>query len=299
VPPTYATQVETICVKPACTKQVFVPAKYGTRPKLVCCEEPQLREKVMPAVWGVKCQERMVCPPQEQWKKIDCPPGDLGPCEIQCECWTKEVKPPVYECEPCPVCLAPERRCITYTPARYKVVDDRFEAVPAHCETVCVPPVFKQCFKEVCATPGHWEWRRNVDCEVPQPEPLTALQVEMEDKAPSGEAAGVFAVGDVVRYDLRVSSDEGSKALENLSVVFTLPPELEFVSGGGAVDIAGEGQRAETVPFALPIGATVAMHVLCKVVSVPPTNMVELAASVRDADGSELSIETENTTIKN
>ena len=302
VPPVQGVEMTTVCVRPASSKQVWIPPKYGMRPKLVCCAEAEMREKIVPAVWGVKQREVMVCPPQEEWKRICCPPADLGPCEQQCECYTKVVKPGVYECEDCPVCLAPERRCVTYQPAEWKIVEERYEVAAGHCETVCIPAEYKQCYKDVCVKPGHWEWRRNEACEVPvqpMPAPLTALQVEMEDKAPSGEAAGVFSVGDVVRYDLRIVSDEGSMALDGLKVVFVLPPELEFVSGGGdGLEIMGAGQAAETVTFNLPLGSEVAMHVLCRVTSVPETNMAQLSASVRDAEGNELAVETESTTLK-
>ena len=99
VPPVMGVEMTTVCVKPASQKQVWIPPKYGTRPKLVCCAEAEMREKVVPAVWGVKQREVMVCPPQEEWKQICCPPADLGPCEEQRECYTKIVKPAVYQCE--------------------------------------------------------------------------------------------------------------------------------------------------------------------------------------------------------
>ena len=310
VPPVTGVEMTTICVKPACTQQVWIPPKYGMRPKLVCCAEPEMREKIVPAVWGVKQREVMVCPPKEEWKRICCPPTDLGPCEQQAECYTKVVSPAVYECEECPVCLAPERRCVTYKPAEFKVIEERYEISPGHCETITVPAEYKQCTKEVCVKPGYWEWRRNEACEVPvvmpmpapcapPPAALTALQVEMEDKAATGEAAGVFAVGDVVRYDLRIVSDEGSKALDGLKVVFSLPAELEFVSGGGqGLEVMGSGQSAQSASFDLPLGSEVALHVLCRVTAVPETNLTQLSASVQDAEGNELAVESESTTLK-
>lgn len=308
VPPVQGVEMTTVCVKPASTKQVWIPPKYGMRPKIVSCTEPEMREKIVPAVWGVKQRKVMVCPPKEEWKRICCPPTELDPCEKQGECYTKVVTPPVYEREDCPVCLAPERRCVTYKPAEFKVIEERFEISPGHCETLCVPAAYKQCYKDVCVEPGHWEWRRNEACEIPVapvapvaplPAPLTALQVEMEDKAASGEAAGVFAVGDVVRYDLRIVSDEGSKALEGLRVVFSLPAELEFVSGGGSgLVVSGSGQTAQTATFGLPLGGEVAVHVLCRVTAVPDTNMAQLSASVQDGEGNELAVETESTTLK-
>ncbi len=312
VPPVYCDEEKAVCVQPASTRQVLISAKYGMRPKVVCSAEAELREKIVPAVWNVKQREVMVCPPQDQWKRIYCPQVELGPCEKQCDCYTKVVRPGVYACENCPVCLAPERRCVTYKPAQYKVVQERFEAVPARWETLHIPAKYKMCRQKVCVQPGRWEWRRNEACEVPVqvvriqavpvqplPAPLTALQFEMEDKAASGEPAGIFTVGDVVRYDLRIVSDGGSKALEGLKIVFTLPPELDFISGiGTGVKITGSGQAAETAPFVLPVGAEVALHVLCRVTAVPETNLTQLEATVLDAEGNVLATETESTTLK-
>lgn len=305
VPASYATQADTVCVKPACRQKVWIPPKYGTRPKLVCCEEPQLRERVVPAVWAVTSREREVCPPQEQWQRVCCPQGDLEWGEVQCECWTKCVRPPVCCEEPCPVCLAPERRCVHYTPAEYEVGEERFLIEPGRCEDVCIPAVFEQRCRDVCVCPGRWEWRHNVACEVPvcapPPVPATypAIQVEMEDNGPAGEECGVFGVNDIVRYDLRVLSDAGSQALSGLKAVFSIPPELEFISGGGqGVAVAGAGQSAESGTFDLPVGANVSLHILCRVVAVPASNLLQLTAAVRHADGTDLAVETESTTVK-
>jgi hypothetical protein len=303
IPPVYGTETETVCVEPASSEKVWIPPTYGTRPKIVCYQEPQLREKVVPAVWGIKKREVMVCPPRERWQRICCPPSELAEGERQGECWTKIECPPVYESEDCPVCLEPERRCVEYTPAQYKVVEERFLLEPGRCEVKCIPARYEERCREVCIEPGRWEWRRNEACEVPEPEPvevgLPALQVEMTDKAATGEEAGVFGVGDVVRYDLTVVSDEGATAMPDLKVVFTLPPELEFISGGGdGLDMSGEGQSAATTTFGLAVGQTAEMHILCRVIASPATHMAQLTASVQTADGQELATETESTTLK-
>lgn len=292
---------------------------------LVCVDEAKMRERVVPAVYGVKHREVMVSPAQECWKRIECAPGDLGPGERQCECWTKTEIPPKYCSEPCPVCLEPERRCVQYTPARYGVEEERFILEPARCETICVPAEFDQRCRQVCVKPGHWEWRRNESCEVPcapvpctpcpvpcqpkpcappapapAPEALPALQVEMVDNAESGAKAGQFSLGDVVRYDLQIVSDGGSQALSGLKVLFTLPPELEFLSGQGqGLEITGGAQSGQTSSFELPLGTTQVMQVLCRVIAVPPTNLVQMTASVQSAEGLELATETESTTLKN
>jgi hypothetical protein len=299
---------ETVCVSPAQKRCIEIPAKYGTRPKVVCVSEAKLAEKVTPAVWGARKRDVMVAPGRDCWQRVECPPGDLGPCEKQCECWAKTEVPPRY-CEVEErVCVSPERRCVQYTPAQYKVVEETFVIEPARCQEVCEPARFETRCREV-VQPGRWEWRRNEACEVPekacvpapppQVEELPALQVEMQDSDQAGGAAGVFAVGDVVRYDLIVSSDEGATPLAGLHVVFTLPPELQYMSGGGdGVQVTGSGQAARTGSFDLPLGARKKMYILCRVLAAPATNLVQLTASIQSASGVELALETESTTLK-
>jgi hypothetical protein len=322
VPPGYATQVDTVCVAPARQERSWIPPRYGTRPKIVCHSDPQLTEKITPAVWGVTSRERVVCPEQEEWKRICCPPQEKqNPCEVQMDCWAKCKKPAVTCQEDCPVCLAPERRCVQYKPAGYKVVEERYLIEQGRWQYRCIPPKFEQKCRQVCVQPGHWEWRRNEACEVPcapcapapcapapapcvpmpppAPAPLPALQVEMDDSGEGGEDAGIFAVGDTVRYDLRIVSDEGSQGMASLKATFTLPAELEFISGGGAgIEITGSGQSAESATFDLPVGGSIAMYVLCTVKSAPASGLVQLTASVKDSEGFELAVETESTTLK-
>jgi uncharacterized repeat protein (TIGR01451 family) len=293
---------ETICVKPACRRTVLIPSVYGYRPKLVCDTGPNLRETVRPAVYGVVSRDVMVAPEREYWRPIQCQPAtSLGPCECQVECWTKECCPPVYREEQCPVCVTPERHCVEYTPAQYRVVQERYLAQPARCEVVCDPPEYRTRRYEVCVRPGRWEWRRNPACEVPcaPPPSFVALQVEMQDSAASGEEAGIFAVGDTVRYDLVITNDEGSQQLEGVRVTFALPAELEFLSGGGTCGpVNGEGQAASSEPFGLKVGGSCKMFVLCRVLAAPASTLLELSASVKDAQGLELASETESTTVK-
>ena len=40
---------------------------------------------------------------------------------------------------------------------------------PGFCREVCIPPRYETVTEEVCVTPGRWEWRRNTECEVPEP----------------------------------------------------------------------------------------------------------------------------------
>ncbi len=302
---------ETVCVKPPCKHTVTIPAKYGRRPKLVCVAEAQLGERDTPARWATKKRPVMVCPPREELRRVDCPPADLAPGEVQCECWTKVQHPAVWGEEDCPVCVSPERTCLEYKPAEYKVVQERFLLEPAHTEEVCEPAVFTTRCRQAPRCGGHWEWRRNVACEVPtetatappMPAPapvrLKALQVEMQDRAESGAEAGQFSVGDIVRYDLVVANDEGSEGLDGLKVDFALPPELEFVKGGGyGVTVSGSGQQATSASFDVPVGQSVTISVECRVLSAPPSSLVQTKATVRDATGTELAEETESTTLK-
>ncbi len=62
--------------------------------------------------------------------------------------------------------------------------------------------------------------------------------------------------------------------------------------------MSGAGQSAQTTSFNLGVGQTMRMQLLAKVLSAPPTNLVQLTASVVDAEGMELAVETESTTLK-
>lgn len=310
VPEEYATVVEKVCVNPASTKTVQIPAKYGTRPKLVCCEEARMCEQTRPAQWKTEKVRRMVCPPRSEVRRICCPPTELGPCEVQTDCWTKVEHPPVYCEEDCPVCIEPERRWVEYTPAQYKVVPERFLITPARCEQVCVPPVYENRCRKVCVRPGRWEWRRNTACEVPgapatttapMPAPAEAPaaavpSLEIQDSAASGEEGGTFAVGDVVRYDVEIAP--AGAEMKGVHVAFTLPADLEFVEGtGDGVTIDGEGQSAKTSLFDLA-GSSVHLSVMARVVNAPESNLVQLSAKVVDADGNAVVEKTESTVLK-
>ena len=165
-----------------------------------------------------------------------------------------------------------------YTPAQYHVEQERYLVTPARCEVVCDPPEYGTRRYEVTVRPGRWEWRRNPNCEIPcapPPAEYAALQVEMQDSAESGAEEGIFGVGDVVRYELVVTNDKGSKSISGLKVVFTLPAELEFVSGGGdCANVTGAGRTATSAAFGLRVDTSCRMFVLCRVVAVPPRSGV-------------------------
>jgi hypothetical protein len=221
------------------------------------------------------------------------------------ECWTKTCTPPVWGQECCPVCVAPERHCVDYTPAQYKVIEERYIAEEGFCQEICEPPVFDTRFREVCVCPGRWEWRRDVTCAVPCPPPApppqeyAALEVEMKDSDAVGGEEGVFTVGQRVRYDLVISNDAGSAGMGPMRVVFSLPPELEFVEGGSeqGTRISGQGNSAASDVFSVPLDGSMRMHVLVAVRSVPANNVTKFTASVQSADGHELAVEEESTTL--
>jgi hypothetical protein len=288
---------ERVCVKPESRRTVWIPPQYGTRPKVCCVESARLEEHVRPPVWGTQTREVMVRPERERWCRVCCPPGGEDPCGISPqECWRKECEPAVWGKECVPVCVAPERYCVEYTPAKYKVVEERYLVQPGRCAEVCEPAEFEVVSREVCVCPGHWEWRRTPHCEVP--DELPALQVEMKDYTEAGVEEGIFRVGDIVRYDLAVLTDVANSAVRGLKVVFTLPAEMEFVSGSGTgLTVTGSGQSAQSSVFDLAKDSRVGLQLLVRVKSAPASNLVQFTASVRTADGLELATETESTTV--
>lgn len=131
---------------------------------------------------------------------------------------------------------------------------------------------------------------------------LTALQVEMTDKGRDGSEQGIFVVGDTFIYRLRVENDVGTEATPELNVVWTLPPELEFVSGrsmSGATDVSGSGTSARSGNFTMGVGDRRDFEILVRVLSAPDSTLVKTVAVVqRAADDAELASESESTTLK-
>lgn len=131
---------------------------------------------------------------------------------------------------------------------------------------------------------------------------LPALQLEMIDTALDGSAKGIFQKGEDFLYELEVENDVGSALTPDLRVKWTLPPELEFVRGvgDGGATVAGAGQSCESSMFVLRPNQVQKFQVVCKVIDVPARNLVQTRASVvMDANGQELAVETESTTLKN
>ncbi len=131
---------------------------------------------------------------------------------------------------------------------------------------------------------------------------LTALQVEMTDKAKDGVEAGVFRVGETFLYRLRVENDVGTETTPEINVVWNLPPELEYVSGksmSGDVVVTGSGNSARSADFAMGVGGRMDFEILVRVVSAPASTLVKTVALIqRAADSAELASESESTTLK-
>jgi len=295
VPPVFEEKETKVLVRPAGKRSIRMPAEYGTRPKLVCVAPAKLREVEKPGVWAHEKEDVLVREGRKTYQKVKCSGEPCGECYKLVEC------PPEFETRCKAVCVEPPKRCMEFTPAQYKLVEERFELKPAWCRVECSPAEYEMRRERVQVKCGHWEWRRNDACEVPaEPEPtLPALEVEMIDSDESGADAGVFEVGDVVRYDLTVRSDVGSEAFPTLDVVFSFPEQLEFISGTGSdgISIQGSGQQATSSTFKVSLESQVRLSVLARVLSVPPTNLIQTTASVRLESGEELASETESTTL--
>lgn len=294
VPPMHETREKRVLVRPASQRKIQVPAEYGTRPKLVCVSPAKLKEVEKPGVWAHTKDDVLVRDGRTVYRKVKCDNDPSG------ECYKLEKCPPEFEARCKAVCVTPPKRCVEYSPAKYKLVDERFELRPAYCRTECVPAQYEMRTETVCVQPGRWEWRRNDACEVPvEPEQtLPALEVEMVDSNEAGDPEGVFEVGEIVRYDLTVRSDVGSEAFPTLMVQFTLPEQLEYVSGGGKdVTITGSGLSATSSVFKLSLDQEVKMHIMARVMSVPATPFVQTMASIRLESGEELTNETESTSL--
>lgn len=297
-PPEYTTKTTRVMVKPATRKKVWIPPEYGSRMKVVCVSPAKLSEEKRPGVYKTRKKDVLECGPADYWEKADCgPKGKRGDGTVQCECYVKKTRGPKFRTEYERVCVSPERTELKYKPAEYKCVEERVLIKEGFCQIVCTPAQYEDRTEQCLVKPGCWKWVRNSDCEVPE-ESLPALEVRMEDKAVDGTEAGVFKMGTMVRYDLTVLSDVASQSMPNLKVIFTLPEHLEFVEGGGdGIQITGSGQSAQSAVFPLDASATKNLQIIAKVISVPPTNLVQLTASVQMEDGTELAVETESTTL--
>src|SRR5688572_358469 len=129
---------------------------------------------------------------------------------------------------------------------------------------------------------------------------LPAIQSEMTDKDRQGTEKGIFTVGETFLYVLDVQNDAGTTITPDLKVVFSLPKELEFVSGAGdaGVTVTGAGQAAETGTFTLTPNRSTKITLTVKAIAAPTSNLVQARASIQTTGGVELAEETESTTVK-
>ena len=130
---------------------------------------------------------------------------------------------------------------------------------------------------------------------------LPAIQTEMTDKDVLGAEKGIFRVGEEFIYTLTVQNDEGSSVTPDLKVVFSLPKELQFVSGksNAKVTVTGADQGAETSAFALvPPNEKVVIELRVKALAAPASQLVKVRATVQTLGGVALATEVESTTIQ-
>lgn len=295
IPPVYETRMERVLVEPAKRIKRWIPATYGTRPRLECVSPAEIGETLAPGTYTGRRSSVVLQPARETWRKKR---AATGACDCN-ECWAKETCPEVRGeiCER--VCLEADRLCLTFKPAQYRIVHERFELEPATCEEICVPPRYALRGRQVCTCEGRWEM-----VEVPVATPvasLAAIHMDVVDQHQSGKEAGIFARGETVRYAISLARDGGTAGLEALEVAVTLPPELEFVGGAGdnfEMSFIGGGREARSGTFALPAGEAKQMHVLARVVGVPAKHLVQVVATVKIAGGSILAREAESTTLR-
>ncbi len=131
-------------------------------------------------------------------------------------------------------------------------------------------------------------------------EGLPAIQLEMIDVDLARNAKGIFKVGEEFIYTLKVENDAGTSLTPDLSVTWTLPAELEFVSGAGnrGGSVTGAGQSAKSSTFALAPNQVQQFELVCRVIGVPERNLIQTRATVLTAGGQEIALETESTTLK-
>ena len=130
---------------------------------------------------------------------------------------------------------------------------------------------------------------------------LPAIQLEMIDVDINRQAKGIFEQGESFIYILKVENDVGTALTPDLKVVWSLPEQLEFVSGTGdrGATVSGSGRSAESSGFVLRPNQVQNFELVVRVVSVPDRNLTQArAAVVTSGGGQELAVETESTTLK-
>ena len=126
--------------------------------------------------------------------------------------------------------------------------------------------------------------------------------VEVIDVDINRSPKGIFKLGETFIYSMQVLNDVGTALTPDLRVIWTLPPELEFVQGVGdrGATVTGSGQSCQSSPFVLAPDQVQNFEISVKVISVLARNLIQTRASVvSDAGNQELATETESTTLKN
>ena len=141
--------------------------------------------------------------------------------------------------------------------------------------------------------------RRNAEVRVAG---LTALQLEMIDKAADGTEDGVFDVGETFLYVLRIENDGGTAQTPEMFIEWLLPPELEFIMGrsiAGDVEVTGADQRGRSGAFVLPVGGAIDFEIQVRALQAPRSTLTMATATVRrQSDNEELAKDIESSTIK-
>ena len=184
IPPVTKEVTERVCVCPERCKTIRLPAEYGTRPKLVCVSPARMKEIVRPAVYATEKEEVCVRGPRSVYRRVDCESKVEGAAR-QCECWVKQECPPVLETREKRVCIEPPRKTLEYTPAKYKMVEERYLKTPERCAKEVIPARYEERTRTVCVQPGRWEWRRNTACEVPCAPGEVVVEEVIVEEAPA------------------------------------------------------------------------------------------------------------------
>ena len=182
VPPVYATEKERVCTCPEQCNKTWIPPVYETRKKQVCVKEACAVQIPIPAEYNnvEECVE--VCPSRTEWQRVDCATEGCKPGERQDECWALVTIPPVYE-KRCKQVCTKEASCRTEsTPPVYEEQCEQVETACGYYKDDTTPAKYEEREKQVCTADGRWEWRRNLNCVVPQPQSCNPC-------VPSGAAA--------------------------------------------------------------------------------------------------------------
>jgi hypothetical protein len=141
-------RVQTVCPRTDC---VWVPPVQKANVREVCVRPACAREIEMPAVYRDETYCRVVCPAHKE--------------TVRDGCCTREVEVPAVT-ETCTrrICIQAPVRKMVREPALYETRMETCEVAPGHWKNVEVPGVWEQVPRVVCKTEPRWEWRK-MPCE--------------------------------------------------------------------------------------------------------------------------------------